>query len=1343
MKKNIKSNNAIIKKCCTLALAMSMVLSLFSNFQTGFIKAAEPQFGNYYMSDYDSKEEAKAAGESLNEQIYGEGVTLLKNEDNALPLSESAKISLFGKSSANVIHGSSGGGGGSKGTVVSLQQGLTAVGLQLNPTLINFYSDNTISGTGRGVAPTNGQHTSGYNTGETPINMYTEAVESSYLEYSDAAIVIFSRITGEGFDLPRTMTWDGNSYRAWSNNQIVPGARSGTDHYLQLDANEAALLKYCGDNFNKVIVLLNTGSQFECGFLDDPMHYGYHENIKAAMWIGYPGGSGFNALGKVLKGEINPSGKTVDTYSRDFKKDPTWQNFGDNRILKGNQYTNLPSTSGNGGGGYRNNYVFYKEGIYVGYRYYETRGLTEGDVAYTGNINGTANTQWDNWYQAHVVYPLGHGLSYTAFSKTIISQTPAASTALSVDDTISVTVRVTNTGSVAGKEVVQLYYTAPYITGEIEKAHVVLGAFEKTQILAPNASEDITLTLKVRDMASYDFSDANSNGFKGYELDAGNYSIRIMNNAHTEVDSVEYTIASDIQCLTDGTTGNSVVNQFDDVSSEITTYLSRADFEGTFPTTVLNIAASQELIDKMAEWLDNTPSDADQPYYSDTVPTTGDNTGAIKLTDLIGLDYSDPLWNDFLNQLSVNTLQQLAGRGSYASGIDLPELELQRVVNADGASGWINWTNGTFGTYYAFYSCQTVLASTWNKELAYEKGVKLGNEGLFGNGTAYSKFPGYYCPAINTHRSPFGGRNSEYFSEDSYISGIMAAGTVAGAKEKGLFTYVKHFGVNDQETNRCGLVTWASEQSMREIYLRSFEITVKEGQTTAIMSALNRIGPVWAGGSYELLTEILRNEWGFNGTVVTDSYVGGLSNADQMIRAGGNLALGNGTPNYNIESATTITALRNAAHGICYTHANSMAMNTGFSTIPPTMNPYVGALLDMGIFEIPYTANLATATLNELIVENPDNSLIQYNLKEGSTLPEGLVLSADGILSGTPSEEINNHKFIIQATYLDNFVEAEFTISIINPNGSIIYQEEEPLDMAFISTEYNGSVATAEIFKPDATQTEIDNFPPVTYALQNASFLPEGLTLSSDGIISGTPTKECRNYEFVVVASALGYSDQEVTFSISVYNNLTFTSKTLATGKFGVTYIDRINLAESDKEVKYMLKEGSVLPNGLKLTNSGYIVGTPTQVVTDHKFTVLAVADYSVTQEVEYTITIGLTFNEFSLPDGNSGEYYDATVNTAQGSAGITYSLKDGGTLPEGLILSEDGTITGTPKLAGVYTFTIVAEADGYLGDEITLQLYIEGYIPNETGCNSTSNIPLICIVLCLASLTFIRRKTA
>jgi beta-glucosidase len=1296
------------------------------------VMAAEPAkpIVNQYWSKYSSKAEADSAAHKCNEEICNEGIVLLKNNNNALPLAPGAKISLFGKMSAvgHYRYLSQYPAGQSNG----IQNALVGAGFQLNPTLVNFYADDEKSGAGPGTAPSNGSISPGFATGETPVSSYTPDIEASYDEYGDAALILISRISGEGYDLPRTMMYGeahagtNNQYKVWGTEHTVPGARSKTDHYLQLDQNEADLMKYVGSKFDKVVVILNTGSQFEVGFLDDPLHYGYHENLDAALWIGYPGDSGSKSLAKILKGEVNPSGKTVDTWARDYKTDPVWQNFGNNLFLHGNKYDGISDSTG-----FSSNFIKYEEGIYVGYRYWETRGYTEGlGEAYNGAVRGTDTQEWDDWYDAHVVYPLGYGLSYTSFSWELVSALPASGAVLQAEDTITVEVKVTNIGNRAGKDVVQLYYTAPYITGEIEKAHVVLSAFEKTRMLEPAEHQTLTLKMKVRDMASYDYNDANNNGFSGYELDAGSYQVRLMRNAHTEEYKLTYTVAEGICYDTDDVTGNKVENRFDEVSNYITeelgnVYLSRENFENTFPAILTNrLAIKQWIIDGLSQWVRVTPADdVDKPYYTDDMPLTGDGTGAVKLDNLIGLSYDDPLWEEFLNQWTVEDMITLVSNGSYGTQA-FQNLGVPSTINADAPHGWCGP-----GTYmpdggpvsYANFASTTVLASTWNRELAYGKGVAMANQALYGNGLAGSNFAGWYAPAINIHRSPFSGRNFEYYSEDGFFTGIMAAETVKGAMDNGLVTFVKHFGLNDQETNRVGLITWANEQSMREIYFKAFEVCIKESKTTGVMSALNRIGPEWAGGSHRLLTQILRDEWGFRGAVVTDTFVGpGLSNADQMIRAGGDLALGNTTQvnlqvQYNINSATTVRALRNATHNICYAFCNSMAMNKRSSPFMPEFIKYSSAILQPGIVGVVSEWNLGTATLAQEEFDQPvDNSLISYTIHKDSQLPAGLTLHANGLLQGAPEEVLEEFKFTVVAQYQEFTCEAEFVLSTVETDGGIFFGTLPSLDNIVLGEPLTVDLGVAYVLKPDA---EPDwTAPEISYTIKNGSILPSGLSLTSDGLLTGVPDKECIDYPFTIVANAEGFYPREASLRISVFRGrLILENNVLSQASYGTSYLASVaHSSAQDKSVLYTLKDGSSLPRGLSLTPQGYIVGTPLMAVTDYKFIVVATADYYLPAEAEFSLTVAISFSPFSLPDGVVGGYYDATLDMAQGAANIKYALKDGSSLPEGLTLSESGELSGTPSLAGVYTFTVTASAEGYVGDEITLQLYIEDTVQSD-----------------------------
>ncbi len=890
----------------SLVLTQSVFISGTMDLLFGKKRAVVSENSGAYPSDYENKSEVLAAANAFNISIAEEGTILLKNQD-ALPLAENAGISVFGKSSAKLVLGGSGSGNVSGADAKTIYDSLEAAGFRVNPVLRDFYLSSD-SGSGRPANPSIGANVTGFATGETPLSSYGDSVKASYgaeSQYKDAALVVISRIGGEGIDLPRTMQ------KSATDTGKVAGARNADDHYLQLDESETSLLQEVCANFENVIVIINCSPAMELGFLDDPTHYAYQQNIKGALWIGSPGATGIMALGEILKGAVNPSGHTIDTYARDFKKDPTWQNFGINPAGNGNRY-NVDGTKQNA------YFVDYEEGMYVGYRYYETRGFTEAEAGHP------------EWYAQNVVFPFGYGLSYTDFTWEIESVTPPEGSVLSQGDEITVKVKVTNIGDYDGKDVVQLYYTPPYTVGEIEKSHEVLGAFGKTQRIAKQGQSDtVELKLKVADMRSYDYNDANKNGFIGYELEAGAYQIAIAKNAHEVVKTLHYTVAEDVTIAHDEDTQAAIENRFDDVSGHIVQYLSRSDWEGTWPKppAMEDLSVSQALIDSM----DYQSEDEGKPWYALEMPKQGAGSSKAALRDLAGKAYDDPLWDQLLDQLSYKQMAALIGVGAYGTGY-VESISKPKTIEPDGPGGFTAFMGGPEVYDTCAYVSECVVGATWNTEIAREMGEMVGNEGLHG----YEKgdklpYSGWYAPAVNIHRSPFGGRNWEYYSEDPFLSGAMAAQVCQGAKAKGLYTFVKHFAVNEQETCRDanGLITWLNEQALREMYLKPFEMTVKKGQTTAIMSSFNRIGTEWAGGSYALLTEILRNEWGFRGMVITDYALKEYLNSEQMIRAGGDLVLAQGgkIPSSDNLTATQATRLRAATKNILYTTVNSNAMN--------------------------------------------------------------------------------------------------------------------------------------------------------------------------------------------------------------------------------------------------------------------------------------------------------------------------------------------------------------------------------------------------------------------------------
>lgn len=881
------------------------------------VKSGDPSKYQYYKSDYDNKEDVLAAANSLNEEIAEEGMILLKNEGNSLPLNSSSKVTVFGKNSVNLVYGGSGSNSSSSNTkyIKDIYQSLESAGFDYNPVIKSFYEDEGKSGTGRPASPDmNSTITglTGFPTGETPVSSYNETVKSSFSQYNDAAIVIISRIGGEGFDLPKTMFYDGKAYQNWDGDQIIPGAKSKDSHYLELDQNETDMLNLACQSFDNVVLVVNSANPLELGFLDDSTNPSYNEKIKSAIWMSDPGDSGAMALGRILKGEINPSGRTVDTFPRNFEDDPTWNNFSNNRSEGGNQYRD---SFGKKRSAY---FVNYEEGIYVGYRYWETRGYTEGE----------------EWYKNKVVYPFGYGLSYTDFEWSVEETKPVRSSSFSKNETFEVKVKVKNIGNRAGKDVVELYYSSPYETGKIEKSHTVLGDFKKTSLLEPGQEETVTLSIDARDMASYDYNDANGNGFKGYELDKGDYTFYVGKNAHDYSRPIKFTLNESVKYETDDKTGIQITNLFDDVSNRIATYLSRSDWEKTWPTlpTESMMILSDSDLKKLASYKVNDSDD--DPYYAYEAPNQQESVLSyedtkVKLWSLIGKDYNDSLWDDLLNQLTVSQMANLVVMGNYhTEGID--NIDKPITTDPDGPMGYSIFMGNTAVYDTCHYATESLAGATFNEELLERFGQMIGNESIIGNakgdGATYS---GWYAPAANIHRSQFSGRNFEYYSEDSLLSSRMACSVIKGAKSKGVYTYMKHFALNDQETNRDtnGILTWANEQSMREIYFKPFEAAVKDAKTTALMSSFNRLGFTWAGGSYNLLTKLLREEWGFVGMVVTDYNLQPYMNLDQMIRAGGDINLSQTKSLADTISATAISSLRRATKNILYTVANSNAMN--------------------------------------------------------------------------------------------------------------------------------------------------------------------------------------------------------------------------------------------------------------------------------------------------------------------------------------------------------------------------------------------------------------------------------
>lgn len=882
-----------------------------------------------------NKAEAFANAQEVNLKLAEEGFVLLKNENAALPMNKGARISVFSKNSVNLSYGGSGSGGFDTSNNKNLYESLNDAGFVTNPTLKRFY-ESSQSGSVRTANSSdldNGDNQK-IATAETPQSKYTDAVKNSYADYSDAALVVITRIGGEGFDLPR---YQGDS----------EGAVSVDSHYLELDQNEIDLLTAVTDGtFKRVVVVFNTPSSFEATFLKDSAYAAFADKIDAAVWIGFTGSNGITALGEILNGDVNPSGRLVDTWAADFTKNPSFVNFGTGC---------LPDTTDKYDGGMYYS-VDYEEGIYVGYRYYETRGETDGE----------------DWYNANVVYPFGYGLSYTTFNWTVGD---ASASEIELGTTITVPVTVKNTGSVAGKDVVQLYASAPYTLGGIEKAHKVLVGFAKTKLLQPGESETVTVSFDPYSASSYDYRDANSNGFSGYELEAGEYTLYVSRNAHESEKAIALNLAADVQIGTDPTTDSEVVNRYTDSEDfldsdwQLDAMLSRADWEGTWPTpqTAQQHAGTDRLYEEIRSEEHNNPTDFDSEEY----PWFGEEP-TLTLRDLLPsaeaegyepvVSYDDERWEELMMGCDEEEMIALINNGAYHT-LAMESVGLPATIHGDGPSGFTCFMSKEQVNGTCQYVSEPVMASTWNINLMNELGEAIGEEGTIGDKATGQPYSSIYAPGINIHRSPFGGRCSEYFSEDPFISGMMGAAEVQGIQSRGVLPTVKHFVANEQETHRSigGDLSWLSEQALREIYLKPFEYTVKLGETRGIMTSFNRIGTRWTGGDYRLLTEILRNEWGFNGLVICDfNTIPQYMIPRMMFYAGGSLDLATQQSamwtDCDTSDAGDAIVLMRAVKDVMYALVNSNAMNAeviGYN--PPIWQEYlhwinIGAFTLVGVW---------------------------------------------------------------------------------------------------------------------------------------------------------------------------------------------------------------------------------------------------------------------------------------------------------------------------------------------------------------------------------------------------------
>ena len=1159
-----------------LKRVMSAFLALAMTAASGLplTSAADQASNGIFYNDYATESENRDASRALYAEVTAEGNVLLKNKDNALPLgNENLGISLFGLRSELTFFSGAGSAGGdpTDPTNVSMTEALTAEGYRVNPILQAFTAAE--SRKGDYISAGGGMFDGGSFTYKTvgednlaleiPMSNYPASIAETYANYNDVAILVFGRQGSEGAD-----SWRGTADSVDENNNIIPG----TKHYLELTDAEEELLSYVKEqNFGKIVVLINTGVPMELGELEND------DRIDAILWMGMPGAVGCTATARILSGAVNPSGKTVDIFPVDFTRDPTYVNFNDNAQTTGiYSYANIYSygpfdetkdyaagdivartevvndfrgsytstayyefTTAHAAGAWDQSQVTryapvqlpsveYEEGIYVGYRYYETRA-----AEYTAD---------PDWYSNNVVYPFGYGLSYTSFSWELVD-TAAAGT-VKAGDTIDLTAKVTNTGAAAGKDIVEAYVQAPYQAGGIEKAYVVLTDYVKTDLLQPGESAEYTLSFDVKDMASFDATDANGNGFSGYEVEAGDHIIRLQSDSHNVKDGcvVTRTVSEGIRY--DGSTdvlnfngaGNlnaePIFSQNDKYNSAINglQVMSRADMSeeviASFPTAPVvddhSIAEGDTLFDtELALQWQPAGSDADEAaevwysYYMDlynagkdtwTQAAEGTTEAApIQYTDMFGVDQEDTLWDYFLNQFTWSELVSVAYGQMYNSTI-IDRLGIPSIQAADGPGCVYNWhALSRKGTYLPNAS---MVAATWNDPLMYRYGVMIGNEAM------WDDINQWYSPAVDMHRTPFAGRNFEYYSEESLLSGRIAGNIIAGAQSKGLICTLKHFGANEQEFNRSGLATFADEQTLREVYFKAYDLAIEIGNPYSLMTAMNRIGMIACDNNFQLITTLLRGEWGFNGYTMSDmgsgSYGTSVSNIDMYVRAGlddplsmsiGKAPVGDWNAESNMvtingeNNAVLWAAVRNSVKHQLYALSHSSMMDNFVD-----LSAFTGASFTASVGN-GFSASAAIPA----DVQTGAASLV-YAVSAGK-LPAGVELNTlTGELSGTPTEAGTFAAEITAAA--DGYIRKTEVFTICVDNGILTLTDANGAE----ATETKVGDAYSAVLGASFDQVYLQMYRVVGGAL------PAGLSLDpATGVISGTAA-QAGSYSFAVMA---------------------------------------------------------------------------------------------------------------------------------------------------------------------------------------------------------------------------------
>lgn len=907
-----KAKKALARKCSWLAFLAACVF-IFNLIATGPMESLLTLVsGKGTISEASS-----VTANELCVELAEEGIVLLQNDANTLPVAANAKLNVFGWASIDPVYGGTGSGGLSATLPkTDLLTGLTNAGITVNQDLVDFYKAY------KAARPELGYDVHTWDLPEPPASTYPAELIDGAKAFSDTAVIVISRIGGEFADLLHDMSLvDTNPKESYKDNSDAYEDFPAGTHYLELSQSERDMVKLVCDNFNKVILVYNSANTLELGFVDE------FDSIKSVIWCPGPGQTGFDALGEILTGAVNPSGKAADTFVYDLTKAPYYNNIGDFAYTNTDEFAVLSANLFNPSETLTivPHFVNYVEGIYVGYRFYET-AAAEGLIK----------------YDDYVQYPFGHGLSYTSFTQTM-SELNASG------DTVDFTVTVTNTGSVAGKDVVQIYSNPPYTNGGIEKAAANLVDFAKTGVLQPGESEIVTFSISKEDLASYDYE-----GKGCYVLERGEYVLTAGRDSHTAYDSKSFVESSDTVYGQNNKRASDVepaVNAFDFAKGTVE-YLSRKDGFANYASTTAPPSNFEMTAESKATFLNSenfNPDDFNDP--NDVMPTTGAKNN-VQLKELRGLSYNDPKWDSLLDELTVAEMDNLIALGGYQTyGVD----SIGKVTTFD-FDGPANIVNNFTGVASIGFPSEVIIASTFNKDLAEKFGDSIGTMADEMNTS------GWYAPAMNCHRSAFDGRNFEYYSEDGVLAGQIAAASIKGAQAHGVYAYMKHFVMNDQQISQnYMLCTWSNEQAIREIYLRPFEISVKEGDCKAVMSAWNYIGNTWAGACSPLLKTVLRGEWGFQGLVVTDGFHWfWYMDSDQAIRNGSDMML----KNFDMEtnhvsdqtSATSVIAMRNSCHDILYTVVNSRAYNdANLNPAPPawrtalTVLDVVTAVLVIGL----------------------------------------------------------------------------------------------------------------------------------------------------------------------------------------------------------------------------------------------------------------------------------------------------------------------------------------------------------------------------------------------------------